>query len=699
MTQLKVGLIGAGYIASRHATAISMHPNAHVVAVCDLSATAAEEVAADFGAQSFTTVEDMIAAGLCDTVHILTPPNSHASLAIQCLNAGLDVVVEKPFALSQADCDAVAKASADSGKSVAVCHNFLALPAYEKLSALTQSGQLGKIDTIDVNWRLPLTVLRSGPFGLWMLREPQNLLFELGPHLFAFAADLAGQMEDFHIVQSKPIMMPGATEPRYQTWRINARAGSTDITFNISLVEGIDDRSVTVRGTTGLAKLDYASDVLTVSYENTAELVVSPLQRQLSLSWQHLKSGTVNALRQATSLNRKAPYDLSFQRTINSIYDSFSGGTAVDKRFSLTGATQVIGGIETALNSLPATPKTKPKKAKTPLNPTALVVGGTGFIGRHLTRTLVAEGYQVRVLSRSANGPFGDIADQVELFAASLKDPEQLEKAMDGIDVVYHLAKSENATWEGYLENDLKVTQNLADAALKQGVKRFIYTGTIASYDMSDPSQTITEATGFGDDIESRNHYARAKALSEETLLAMHHDQGLPLVIARPGIVIGQGGPLQHWGIGKWNGAGAVRVWGHGRNILPFVLIDDVSDALIAMIDNDAALGQSFNLVGDPLWTARDYFDAIREELNAELRVSSSSFLSLHMAERVKYILKSRVLKKQGLTKISLSDWKSRGHLSPFDNSHTKEVLGWTPVDNAKEMAKRTIGEANLFGF
>lgn len=86
-----------------------------------------------------------------------------------------------------------------------------------------------------------------------------------------------------------------------------------------------------------------------------------------------------------------------------------------------------------------------------------------------------------------------------------------------------------------------------------------------------------------------------------------------PRVIARPGIVLGDGGPLQHWGIGRWHGAGAVRLWGSGRNIPPFVLADDVSDGLILMMTRPEALGESFNLIGDAMFSGRDYFDAIRE--------------------------------------------------------------------------------------
>ncbi|HRM75931.1 MAG TPA: NAD-dependent epimerase/dehydratase family protein, partial [Paracoccus sp. (in: a-proteobacteria)] len=176
---------------------------------------------------------------------------------------------------------------------------------------------------------------------------------------------------------------------------------------------------------------------------------------------------------------------------------------------------------------------------------------------------------------------------------------------MTGMDCVYNLAKSTDKSWEAALENDVATTERIGRAALRAGVGRLVHTGTIASYDMSAAHLTISEATDFGD-MEARNIYARSKAEGERRLIAMTAT-GLPLVIARPGIVLGDGGPLQHWGIGRWHGAGAVRLWGSGKNILPFVLADDVSDGLILMMTRPEAIGQSFNLIGDAMFSGRDY--------------------------------------------------------------------------------------------
>ncbi|MDF3416614.1 NAD-dependent epimerase/dehydratase family protein [Sulfitobacter sp. M57] len=692
----RVGIIGAGYISDWHADAIKATDRAELTCVVDSNPAAAQEFAARRGIAAFGSVQEMLAAGAADAVHVLTPPEYHRAVCEECVAGGLHVLVEKPVALSASDVTAMVSAAEGAGVQFAAGHNFLALPSYQRLKALKESGKLGRVSTAEISWCFPLGPLRSGPYGIWMMRKTGNLLQELGPHLYAFMQDLFGDIEVLHLQTSNEIALPGGgTRP--QGWQILARAGGVDVTLNLALVETFDDRSVVVRGSSAMARLDYAKDSLVVSGVNTSDLVLNPLRDALGQSLGHLREGAVNAARQLTSLNQKSPYGLSFRGICDAVYSALAEGRPVDARFSGASAIKVMRAIDETLALLPEQPvTTKPEGIP---QPTALVIGGTGFIGRALTRRLAQGGTHVRVLSRGKTGPFDDIADKVETVAVSLRDAQGLEAAMQGITHVYHLAKSEDKTWAAALENDVAVTERIAQAALNAGVKRLIYTGTIASYDLSDPQVTITEASGFGEDMESRNIYARSKAECEARLMAMHRDKGLPVTIARPGIVVGAGGPLQHWGIGRWHGAGAVKIWGSGENILPFVLIDDVADGLILMARHEAALGESFNLIGEPMLSARGYFDAIHQALGARIKVSSGPLGLLYATDAVKFFLKTKVLRRGGLSKPSLRDWKSRAHYSPFDNSKPKAKLGWTPEGRKDAFIKAAITDAGLLGF
>ena len=689
----RVGLIGAGYISDWHADAIVATKGAELTCVVDSNLGAAEAFATARGIAAFASVQDMLAANAADAVHVLTPPEYHRSVAQECIAGGMHVLVEKPVALSAFDVEEIAAAAQDRGVQFAAGHNFLGLPSYLRLKSMLAAGELGRASTAEINWCFPLVPLRSGPYGIWLMRETRNLLQELGPHLFAFMQDLFGDVEILHVQTSNDIGLPdGGTRP--QGWRILARAGNVDVTLNLALVETYDDRSVVVRGSSAMARLDYAKDTLIASGVNTSDLVLNPLRSALGQSFGHLREGVVNATRQLTSLNQKSPYGLSFLGMCAEVYGALAQDRPIDARFSGASAVKVMGAIDDALTHLPAAakPSGSPK-------PTALVIGGTGFIGRALTRKLVANGTHVRVLSRGKTGPFDDIADKVETVGVSLRDSSGLEAAMKGITHVYHLAKSEDKTWKAALENDVAVTERVANTALNAGVKRLVYTGTIASYDMADPAVTITEATGFGANLEDRNIYARSKAECEARLMAMHREKRLPVTIARPGIVVGHGGPLQHWGIGRWHGAGAVKIWGHGRNTLPFALIDDVADGLILMAESDEAVGESFNLIGEPMLSARDYFDEIHKELGARINVSSGQLWMLYASDAVKFFLKTKVLRRRGLSRPSLRDWKSRAHFSPFDNTKPKEILGWTPEVRKDTFIRKAISDADLFGF
>ncbi|MEM8936075.1 MAG: NAD-dependent epimerase/dehydratase family protein [Pseudomonadota bacterium] len=696
----KVALLGAGYISRRHAEALGKTKNAEICAICDLSAAAAEGFGREIGVDTiYTDLGQMLQESGCDAVHVLTPPNAHEAPAREILEAGKHAFVEKPLALSSAACaelDALAKAK---GVKLGVNHNFLMLPSYDRLLQDRETKKLGPIDALEARWRFSFPPMRSGPYGMWPLRSPENIVFELGPHLFAFVAHLFGKLDNIRVTLGQPVEIPGGLT-HFQDWRVQGEANGAIIDLQLRLTEGSEDRSVTVRGLGGAAHYDFGNDLYEFTGPQMGDIVIGPLATAMGRAGRQFGAGVENAIRQFTSLNVLNPYGLSITRAVQSFYGSLEANTEIDPRLTAGLAATGIGLIEKTVEA--ARPHFKPAPApiatETPPKPTMLVIGGTGFIGRYLVDALANAGYGVRVLSRGKASGFDRADGRISVMSGSLKSEEDLARAMEGIKGVFHLARTEESSWEGYLENDVAVAKRIGEACVKAGVQRLVYTGTIDSYDAGRPDVTISEDTPFDADLEGRNLYARSKATCEQTLEDYAKESGLDLVIVRPGIVIGRGGPLQHWGIGMWRGATALKLWGAGDTIMPFVLVDDTADGLVKAMEAPAASGQSFNLIGDRMLSARDYIDAIESQCGVKLRAEPTPTWRYYLVDLAKYYAKTTLARKRGLTKPSKRDWQSRTQASPFDNAHAKDVLGWAPEADRAAFIQRGIVDANLFG-
>src|SRR5262245_34676306 len=106
--RLRVAIAGCGRIARVHCGYLRGLPNVQVVAACDRVASAAAGVAKDFGGEAiYTDLGRMLDAVRPDAVHVLTPPATHAEVAMIAMQAGAHVLVEKPMAIDIAQADAM----------------------------------------------------------------------------------------------------------------------------------------------------------------------------------------------------------------------------------------------------------------------------------------------------------------------------------------------------------------------------------------------------------------------------------------------------------------------------------------------------------------------------------------------------------------------------------------------------------------
>jgi nucleoside-diphosphate-sugar epimerase/predicted dehydrogenase len=610
----------------------------------------------------------------------------------------VNVVLEKPMCDRAADCEALVRLAAERGLRLGVGHNFLFAEPYEQLRRDLRDGVLGRIDDVRVTWHRALPQAAHGPFDAWMLRDPRNILIETGPHLVAQMLDLVGEPEEMEARATNPIELPTGRK-FYRRWQVNALKGQTAVELRFSFVPGFGEYTIHVRGSLAAATVDFERNTYTVDEHrpcdpdfDSYEMNVS---RAKSLKRQARRNLWEYALSKMHLCARGNPYGASIAGAMDAFYDSQTLDERVDGR---TGA-KVIGICEELgrLANIPADEIeawTARAVVQTAAAARILVLGGTGFIGRELVRQLIASGHAVRLLVRSVAGIPEELrkSGKPDCRIGDLSNRQDLLRAMEGIECVFHLARANVKSWADYQALEIEATRRVGECALEAGVKRLVYTGTIDSYYAGAKAGTITEATPLDPKIKQRNLYARAKAASEEMLMRMHRERGLPVVIVRPGVVIGRGGSPFHWGVGMWWNDSVCQMWGAGKNKLALVLVEDVAAGLIAAMEKQGIEGRSFNLVGEPCLSAEEYLDELDRAGGIRIQRQATPILRFYLKDLAKWVVKVAVGHKERRFP-SYRDWEGRVQGAVFDCTAARTTLGWEPVRSRDELVRRGIQE------
>lgn len=248
---------------------------------------------------------------------------------------------------------------------------------------------------------------------------------------------------------------------------------------------------------------------------------------------------------------------------------------------------------------------------------TVLVTGGTGFIGGRLIEKLILNcGARVRTVTRNLPKAVRIARFPVELIRGDLAELENVENAMRGCDAVFHCAWNYDPAKRG---QNLKGTWNILAAAQKLGVRRVVYTSTVAIYN-TDGVETLTEETPYQ---HSGNPYSDAKREAEKIVRA-GMGRGIPAAIIQPSNVYGPWSAIYSWHPIWQLKRGEVVLADNGKGVCNAVYIDDVVDAhLLAAVRPEAA-GQAFLISGEKPVTWREFYAAYEEMLGVKAVVTRS---------------------------------------------------------------------------
>jgi predicted dehydrogenase len=185
---VKAALIGAGQIARQHLTCLKTLRGIELAAVCDLSPATAEAAAERYGIQTwFTDHRAMLEKAQPDVVHITTPPTSHFRLAMDSLDAGAHVVVEKPATSRFEELNTLVRRAQEVGRHLVEDYNYLFNNPPQEILRRIASGQFGAVTHVEV--LICLNIL--GPDGFSDPNSPHPALALDGGAIADFLPHLA----------------------------------------------------------------------------------------------------------------------------------------------------------------------------------------------------------------------------------------------------------------------------------------------------------------------------------------------------------------------------------------------------------------------------------------------------------------------------------------------------------------------------
>lgn len=326
MAVIRVGIVGAGWIARAHRQVLDGLADAELVAVCDTDLSRAESLASGTGARTYEDWRSLLDRESLGALFVCTPPRFHREPAVAALGAGVPVYLEKPVARTLSDASLIVAAALDSGTVCAVGYQWHALDLLSSLPGVLDGQQIGLLTGTSIG------PTQSRPWFTDMAAGGGNLL-ERGSHHLDLIRAVAGEVTAVQAAASRIRLARGADE-----------AGDIDdaLTIMLSLASGALATVVLAWTRPGLPG-SYGLDI--VASEATLRLALDP---DFTLSG--VSRGEPVDLRAA-----EAPFERSVRRFFDAVRSRDPGAVACGPA-DAAGTLAVAVAAEQALGSARAVP-------------------------------------------------------------------------------------------------------------------------------------------------------------------------------------------------------------------------------------------------------------------------------------------------------------------------------------------------------
>jgi nucleoside-diphosphate-sugar epimerase len=327
-----------------------------------------------------------------------------------------------------------------------------------------------------------------------------------------------------------------------------------------------------------------------------------------------------------------------------------------------------------------------------------LVTGATGFLGNHLTETLVEKGKEVRALVRDMAKAHRLKELGVELCSGDLCDPSSLFSAAQGVEIVYHCAGrvDEWGEKELFYKANVEGTRNLLEAALKNGCK-VVHTSSLTVLALHKSPKPIDETFPYAPKVV--DFYTETKRKGEKIALEYSQGKGLPVTIVRPGLIWGPGDTKTLPRLIDILKKKRMFLVNGGKNHLTLSYCSNVVDGLI-LAGQSGASGRVYHITDGEKVTAKDYFCALASLFQLP---PPSTPVPFSLALLVVFLMgiQARLTRREDPPLFTLYGLYLLTHDLEVDLSRARTELGYQPKIGFKEgikLMEEWIKEENVWG-
>ncbi|MEP6573957.1 MAG: NAD(P)-dependent oxidoreductase [Gemmatimonadota bacterium] len=314
-----------------------------------------------------------------------------------------------------------------------------------------------------------------------------------------------------------------------------------------------------------------------------------------------------------------------------------------------------------------------------------LVTGGTGFTGSALVLRLLDAGHSVVSLDHQPGLDAGKLrARGARLVTGSVTDAPLMQRVTQGVDFVFHLAAAfrELDVPDTHYENvNVDGTRNALEAALQNGVSRFVYCSTCGVHGNVAHPPADEDAP-----IAPADYYQRTK-YEAEPIVRAYGKRGMSTVILRPAAIYGPGDPERFFLLFKRVAAGTFPMFGNGRTLYHPLYIDNLVDAFMLCLDPTRGEGGTYLIADQDYCSIEELVQEVAKSMGREPAIRHYPIGPLIVAGH----LCESICKPIGIRPPIFPrrvDWYRQNRA--FDIGRARRELGYAPTVDLREGLRRT---------